>query len=142
MAAVAEQVHQLTAEVEDAARLAAAATQDLERAEASWDEIAEAREHLERAAVLERQLADVDAEADRLDDELRVRSRHGRKLKQDLDALEALPWFEAIKCLGERRRLSRDLQRIARSGDTHGRRSCKVRRMLRLGVVAGKREPL
>jgi flagellar biosynthesis chaperone FliJ len=109
IAAIAQQVQRLTAQVEDAVRLAAATTQDLERAEAAWDEIAEAREHLERAAVLERQLTDVDAEPDRLDDELRELSRRGRKLKQDLDALEASSWFEAMKRLGDRRRLYREL---------------------------------
>jgi hypothetical protein len=109
IAAAAEQVHRLTAEVEDVARLAAAATQDLEHAEVSWEEIAEAREHLERAAVLGRQLADVDVEADRVDDELRTLSRHGRKLAQRQDALEALSSFQRLQRLAERTRVSRDL---------------------------------
>jgi hypothetical protein len=46
IAGVAEQVHRLTTSVEDATRAEAAATRDLERARASWDDIAEAREHL------------------------------------------------------------------------------------------------
>jgi hypothetical protein len=109
IAALAEQAHQLTAPVEDVAHAAAIATQDLERAQAAWDELAEAREHLERVAALERQLANADVEADRLDDELQTLSRHGRKLKQELDALQSSNWLERVQRLGDQRRLAREL---------------------------------
>jgi phosphatidylserine/phosphatidylglycerophosphate/cardiolipin synthase-like enzyme len=106
---VAEQVHQLTTSVEDAARADAAAIQGFERARAAWDEIAEAREHLERAAALERQLQEMDVEVDRLDDELHALNRHGRKLNRELDALESSSWLDRMQRLGDHKRLTRDL---------------------------------
>jgi flagellar biosynthesis chaperone FliJ len=109
IAAMAEQVHQLTVSVEDAERESAAATQVLERAQAAWDELADARDHLERAAVLERQLVDLDVEVDRVDDELQTLDRHGRKLKQGLDALASSSWLERMQRLGDQRRLWREL---------------------------------
>jgi len=109
---IAEQAQERAKAADAARRAAIGAEQVLVAATSALDEIGVARQHLEEAARLERQLERMDIAVGELHAEILEVDADRRKIERRANATDSLGRLERLSLTGERRRLRRELEAL------------------------------
>jgi AAA domain/PLD-like domain len=112
IASLAEHAQERATAVDAAGRAAIEAKNALVAATSALDEIQVARQHLEEAAELERQLERMEIAVGELQVEVLEVDADHRKITQRASAVDSLGRLERISLTGERRRLRRELEAL------------------------------